>query len=107
MSIMRPFVRCYAEGYGNRWEAVCLDFDIAVQGETFEAVVSSLHEAVELYIETLAELPETDRARLLRRQAPLSIRLRFLWHTIRSVFPGGDKPNHKYRAEFEAPLATA
>ena len=35
---MRKLLRCYAERHHGQWEAFCLDFDIAVQGSSFEEV---------------------------------------------------------------------
>ena len=37
---MDRMVRCYAKGHTGDWEAICLDLDIAVQGESFEDVFS-------------------------------------------------------------------
>ena len=34
---------CYAEGSGNAWEAICLDFDIAVQGTSDQDVMNKLN----------------------------------------------------------------
>jgi hypothetical protein len=99
-------VRCYAEGRRGRWEAVCLDFDIAVNGETFEAVVQHLEEAVDLYVGRLAELPPEERKRLLSRRSPLAMRVKFLWHVLRSTFGRRDGPNDEGRAEFMLPCTT-
>ena len=58
-------LRCYAEGRDGDWEAICLDLDIAVQGSSRNDVVAKIEDAIELYIESLSDLPESDRARLL------------------------------------------
>jgi hypothetical protein len=76
---MRKLLRCYAERHEGRWEAFCVDFDIAVQGSTFEEVYRTLKVSVTDYIERLNELPARDRQRLLRRRAPFWSRLRFLY----------------------------
>jgi len=99
-------LRCYAEGTARGWEAVCLDFDIAVQGDSFESVYQQLNEAVETYVEYVDELPEPDRSRLLCRKAPLVDRLRFLWHTARTTI-GRSSSDAKQRHEFTRPLQIA
>lgn len=69
---------CYAERIDSGWEAFCLDLDIAVTGESFDQVYSLLNESIRSYIEdAYAEAPD-QRARLLNRRAPLSVRLGIL-----------------------------
>ena len=100
-------VRCYSEGDGDRWEAVCLDFDLAVQGQSFEEVYRDLLKAIAEYVEYVSTLPQPDRARLLNRQAPLTMRLRFLWYAL--VMSIGGRQNggeaRKQRGEFLLPAA--
>jgi hypothetical protein len=43
-----------------------------VQGESFEDVLHSLHDAVSLYLETVGTLPEEQQAHLLHRPASAS-----------------------------------
>lgn len=74
---MQKVVRCYAEGRGGQWEAICLDFDIAVQGGSFNEVYHSLNNAVADYYEYVEALPEAERARFLNRKAPLFARIKF------------------------------
>jgi predicted RNase H-like HicB family nuclease len=96
-------LRCYAEGHAGSWQAYCLDFDLAVQGESFEGVYRSLQDAIALYVETVKELPEAERRRFFERKAPLSLRLKFLWLGIRSLFDDdGDQMGH---AEMVIPCA--
>jgi predicted RNase H-like HicB family nuclease len=98
---MNKLLRCYAEGRDGEWEAICLEFDIAVQGETFEQVFHDLKEAIHLYVESVLELPVVDQKRLLHRPAPMSLRIKYLWHTLRSTFKSDDD-NPKMRADFTA-----
>lgn len=101
---MRKVVRCYAEGRGDRWEALCLDFDLAVQGRSFEEVYASLREAILIYLETVADLPNgADQRRLLNRSAPLSVRFKFFLVVLKALFNGDGDSNHKERAEFIMP----
>ena len=99
-------LRCYAEGRARGWEAICLDLDIAVQGESFEEVYKLLNEAVRGYADYVRELPEEDRKRLLARKAPLADRLRFLWHVARTTLTG-DGSGDKQRFEYTTPLMAA
>jgi hypothetical protein len=71
-----PFF-CVARGSPQGWEALCLDFDISVQGRSFEEVRRGLEEAVRTYVEDASKEEEPHRSRLLKRRAPLGIRL--LW----------------------------
>lgn len=92
---------CYAEGQPGQWEAVCLDLDISVQGDSFEAVDKSLREGIALYLEEVSEYPEREQRRLLNRKAPLSLRLRYLWYMLKSN--GNDDNTPKERHEFTVP----
>jgi hypothetical protein len=94
-------LHCYAEGRDGEWEAICLDLDIAVQGRSFEEVFSSLREAVSLYLETVADLEPKEQRSLLRRSAPISVRLKFLAHAVRGLFSDRQGQRH----QFTMPLA--
>ena len=67
---------CYAWGRPGDWEAICVDFDLAAQGESREEVIRELRDAIETYLEYISELPEKERAGFLNRKAPLVLRLR-------------------------------
>jgi hypothetical protein len=96
-------LHCYAEGRDGDWEAICLDLDIAVQGRSFEEVFGSLREAISLYLRTVADLPTDERPALLRRQAPFTVRLKFLAHATRGLF--ADSYGDRQRHQFTMPLA--
>ena len=70
-------LRCLAEKRHGRWEALCIDLDIAVDAPTLAEARASLDEAVRLYVDSLSDLAPADRARLLRRSAPLKYLLRY------------------------------
>jgi hypothetical protein len=74
---MSKFIYGVAHGRNDQWEAFSFDFDLAVQGRSFEEVSERLKEAVGAYIATAMEQPEPVRSELLRRTAPL--RVRALW----------------------------
>jgi len=69
-----------------------------------ENVVNALREAIALYVESVKELPESDQERLFSRRAPLSLRLKFLWHAARDLF-FRDGDGFKTRAEIMLPSA--
>jgi len=79
-------LRCYAEGHGGEWEAICIDLDIAVQGASFEGVFESLNTAIALYLETVEALPADERARLVERPVPLGVKLKLLQRALSVLF---------------------
>jgi hypothetical protein len=96
-------LHCYASGRSGDWEGICLDLDIAVQGDSFEEVLQSLHDAVLLYLESVGSLPEDQQAHLLRRAAPLGVRLKFLGYALRSL--AWLDSSNRYHHQFTMPLA--
>ena len=80
---MEDEVLCVARRHGEVWEAFCLNFDLAVQGRSFDEVRGLLSEAVKSYVEDASAETEPARSRLLRRGVPLHVRLlwasRFFW----------------------------
>jgi hypothetical protein len=79
-------ILCIANGRANEWEALCLDFDLAVQGRSFEEVRQLMNQAVMTYVQDAANESAADRARLLSRRAPLRVRLavlsRFMFNAL-------------------------
>ena len=69
-------VTCYAWGRPGDWEGICVDFNLPAQGESLEEIRSELNDAIETYLEYVAELPESEQARFLNRKVPLWLRLR-------------------------------
>lgn len=89
---------CYVERRGSDWEAVCLDFDIAVQGQSLHEVQEKLARAVHEYVAYVSTLPEADRERLLNRRVPFWTRLAFMVQVFRTAFLGrhhGSGPNQR------------
>jgi predicted RNase H-like HicB family nuclease len=64
---MSKAVLCVASGRDSQWEAFCLDYDLAVQGQSFEEVRGLLKDAIEMYVDTAVKEPEPNRSRLLAR----------------------------------------
>ena len=79
MSEIKRSLSCIASGHGDQWEAFCLDFDLAIQGRSFDEVRRFLGKAIHMYVERALELPEPSRSQLLNRKAPLLVRLTWAW----------------------------
>jgi len=91
---------CVAKGTRGRWEAICLDLDIAVSGDSLEGVRGVLSEAVGSYIsDAMLEQPET-RDRLLNRRVPLLARLRWTWPFILAAIFGRKRRDAEETCEF-------
>ena len=68
-------VKCYADVRNGRWQAVCLDLDLMVEGSSKEDVKNRLTQMVHTYIEDARKESEPARRQLLSRRAPLRVRL--------------------------------
>lgn len=71
---MNRDLKCYVWGRRQVWEAICVDLDIAVSGDSAAEVEDALKVAVEGYLEAVAEMPPQDRQQLLHRRAPWHVR---------------------------------
>jgi hypothetical protein len=94
MNMMSLELLCVARGGGEKWEALCLDLDLAVQGRSFDEVRGLLEEAVNTYVEDARAEAEPARSQLLARRVPLHIRLVWAWRFFKAALygrpPGGD-----------------
>jgi hypothetical protein len=96
-------LRCFAEQRDGAWEALCVDLDLAVQGDSFEQVYRDLADAVAQYIDHVHTLPPAEQRRLLRRKAPVALRLRFVGAALALAFL--PRSEQRGRAEFTLPAA--
>lgn len=91
---------CYAWRDDDAWQAICVDLDIAVQGNSFDDVYRCLNEAISDYIETVMELPAEDRDRLLNRRVPFWTRARikaeYWYHAMRTLGNGGNSDHGSF-----------
>lgn len=76
LKVPSPSGGVLGRGRPGDWQAICVDFDLAVQGESLEDVRRELADAIETYLEYVADLPQDEQARFLNRKAPLGLRLR-------------------------------
>ena len=82
---MAKKILCYAEGGNGEWEALCLNFDLAVQGASLEDVRHDLEEAIRLYLDYVSNLPAEERAQFLNRRAPLGHWLKYALISVLGV----------------------
>lgn len=68
-------LQCYAHGRDGAWEAICVDLDLAVAGNTFEEVQDSLEIAISEYLELVAQEAPEQQEKLLNRRAPWFVRM--------------------------------
>jgi hypothetical protein len=92
---------CFARGREGDWEAICLDYDIAVHGRSFDEVEKLLRISIADYVESaMREAPQAAQ-RLLGRRAPrrvwLAYILGFLWHNVRGGGKGDDRLEHSFQ----------
>ena len=81
-----PNIMCFAKGHEGAWEALCVDYDIAVQGTSFDDVRRELIDAIEAYVATARAEDAQTRVRLLNRRAPLHVRLAWIFRIVRAGF---------------------
>ena len=86
-------LKCYVHGGETSWEAICVDLNVAVCGNSQREVRASLRKAVDLYLETVAALPTAEQNGFLSRRAPWHTRARLAILTWLSALRSGrDRP---------------
>lgn len=86
-------LKCYMHGGAASWEAICVDLNIAVCGESQREVRASLLKAIDLYLETVATLPTAEQRGFRSRRAPWHTRARLAILTWLSALRSGrDRP---------------
>ena len=77
------------------WEAFCLDFDLAVQGHTFDEAKDCLQKAIASYVEDAMKEDIAHRDRLLNRRAPFFVRVAWGWRFFLSTVRDRRDHNNK------------
>ena len=95
-------VMCVAKGVAGEWEALCLDFDIAVQGDSFDNVRDLLHDAIEGYVSDVSREDAETARRLLQRRAPLGVRAKWAIGQFVHQLRHGSQ-DRELRAAFDMP----
>lgn len=80
-------VRCMAWQESGVWVAVCLDFALAVQGDSPQDVRAKLHEQIADYVDEALTIDAAHAEELLARRAPLRDRLRYAAWKVASQWP--------------------
>ena len=84
MKSTQLILKCYAERKGDQWVAACLDFDLAVQGDSVEEVRGKMHEMIGEYVGDALVGEDRDYAdQLLSRRAPFHVYLK--WYAMMFV----------------------
>lgn len=63
-------VRCFAEFKDGHWQAFCLDFTLAVQGDSLQEVKEKLNRQVDMYVREAMTIDADHAAELFARRAP-------------------------------------
>lgn len=92
-------LRCFLRGRADHWEGICIDLDIAVQGNSVEGVQTALREAISTYFEDLQKEQPHDARRLMRRKAPLWFRMQIIANFMLHLIFGARKSD-ELNAEF-------
>lgn len=64
-------VRCFAKVQDGQWVALCVDFSLAAQGDSFEDVKSKLDAQIVEYVNDALTVDRAYASQLLTRRAPL------------------------------------
>ena len=78
---MNPTLRCYALACGNQWHAICTDFDVAADGDSFKEAKACLATCIELYLDGIDQMPAAEQGRLLNRRSPCHLRAKMIMLT--------------------------
>lgn len=70
-------LRFYAEERQGQCKATCLDLGISVHAKTLDDAKRTMPNAIDLYLEALAEMSECTSTRVLEHRSPLSDRMRY------------------------------
>ena len=101
-------LRCYAQRDApGVWVALCLDFDLAAQGETFEDARNHLDGMITEYVADALTGPDHDHAAtLLNRRAPWRYWLRYYALSL-VQWMRGQRPAGRQSFQETLPLAVA
>lgn len=77
-------VRCYAEFKDGHWQAFCLDFTLAVQGDSLQEVKDKLNRQVVSYVRDALTIDAEHAEELFARRAPMTWYAKF--HAMNAWF---------------------
>ena len=89
---MRSSIVCFARGHDTDWQALYLDFDIAVEGVSFAGVQGKIETAIKDYVDAAKQESPADCKMLLTRRAPWGVTIswfaRAVWYALRHRLSG-------------------
>ena len=97
-------LRCYAYRSGRKWEAICVDLDIAAFGDSLDEVKRSLATGIELHLEGVEELPAEEQRRFLTRRSPWHVRAKLAFTTWLSRLPRNPRRSLQFTLRSRVPL---
>lgn len=77
-------LRCYAINEKDVWSAVCVDFSLAAQGDSFTDAKQKLNAQIVHYVKDAFTVDREHADYLLKRRAPLAQRLTWYALLVRS-----------------------
>lgn len=86
MKAERLIVRCYAERKDSQWQALCLDFCLASQADTFDEAIEKLDLMIYDYVYDALEGEDKEFAEsfLLNRRAPFKYWAKYYFYSALS-----------------------
>jgi hypothetical protein len=94
---------CYAYGRDSSWEAICVDFDLAVHGNSFNDVQDQLSKMAKSYLEDAMKEDSETAKRLMNRRVPFLIRARLAVLLFWRLMTGARSDNGNFYAGYDMP----
>lgn len=85
MNPKQLIIKCYAKQDEGVWVAVCLDFCLATQGDSFDEAKLKLEEQINFYVDEALQDKEHG-SQLLSRRAPLSSWIEYYCIRLENIF---------------------
>ena len=83
---MKPrelLLRCYANKHDDQWQAFCIDFGLAAQGDSYEEVKAKLSDMIREYLyDALVGEDKEYAEQLLQRKAPFKQTATYYWYSV-------------------------
>jgi len=93
MNPKQLIIKCYAEHENGVWVALCLDFNLAAQSDSFEDAKVKLEAMIKEYVyDALVGEDQIYASQLLSRRAPLSAWLKY--YVMKFTNMTGHSANH-------------
>lgn len=95
----RPYVlRCFGQRLAkDQWQAICIDLNLAAQGESLPDVRRKLDSMIRSYVQDLSGIDRAHVSDLFPRPAPLGIRLKYYYASVLSWAAAKSNGAMKYK----------